>query len=268
MLFVGGGVPAAARRAARLRLPMFPMNADPTCREAYFEEAKKIGWDGGFVIEPGGPTFVYVADDPERAWAEIGRTSCTRCRRTRRSRRRGSTRCRACTRRRSTTSSARRSTSSGPRTRSSTRCRRCPRGGGGVQPAGGRDCRRAGLAEPRAVRGQGVAGSFDPLNTLQARFGVPSGSPDRRSTMARYRRFDVASPGTPTSWTALRARRRALAAGRVEGALSDLELALAAPARTASSWIDAVRDALGALHEVWTRHIVETEAPGVFPTSS
>src|SRR3954470_6080770 len=29
MIMVGGGVPAAARRAARLRLPMMPMNADP-----------------------------------------------------------------------------------------------------------------------------------------------------------------------------------------------------------------------------------------------
>ena len=72
MLFVGGGVPAAARRAARLRLPMFPMNADPAVRAAYYEEAKRVGFEGGFVIAPGGPTFVYVADDPERAWAEIG----------------------------------------------------------------------------------------------------------------------------------------------------------------------------------------------------
>jgi alkanesulfonate monooxygenase SsuD/methylene tetrahydromethanopterin reductase-like flavin-dependent oxidoreductase (luciferase family) len=72
MLFVGGGVPAAARRAARLRLPMFPMNANPALREAYNDEAAKIGFKGGFVIEPGGPTFVYVADDPDKAWAAIG----------------------------------------------------------------------------------------------------------------------------------------------------------------------------------------------------
>jgi alkanesulfonate monooxygenase SsuD/methylene tetrahydromethanopterin reductase-like flavin-dependent oxidoreductase (luciferase family) len=72
LLLVGGGVPAAARRAARLRLPMFPMNADPALAEAYRDEAAKIGFDGGFVIAPSGPTFVHVADDPERAWAEIG----------------------------------------------------------------------------------------------------------------------------------------------------------------------------------------------------
>jgi alkanesulfonate monooxygenase SsuD/methylene tetrahydromethanopterin reductase-like flavin-dependent oxidoreductase (luciferase family) len=73
MLFVGGGVPAAARRAARLRLPMFPMNADAAVRDAYYDEAKKVGYDQPFLIEPGGPTFVYVADDPERAWDAIGK---------------------------------------------------------------------------------------------------------------------------------------------------------------------------------------------------
>ena len=71
--FVGGGVPAAARRAARLRLSMFPMNTDAVVRDAYFDEAKKIGFEGGFVLQPVGPTFVHVADDPEKAWAEIGK---------------------------------------------------------------------------------------------------------------------------------------------------------------------------------------------------
>lgn len=71
-IMVGGGVPAAARRAARLRLPMMPMNADPELPQAYNEEAEKIGYTGGFVTHPNGPTFVHVTDDPERAWAEIG----------------------------------------------------------------------------------------------------------------------------------------------------------------------------------------------------
>lgn len=73
MLYVGGGVPAAARRAARLRLSMFAMNADAAVREAYLDEAKKIGFEGGHVMQPVGPTFVHVADDPEKAWAEIGK---------------------------------------------------------------------------------------------------------------------------------------------------------------------------------------------------
>ena len=49
MLFVGGGMPAAARRAARLRLAMFPMNSDAGVRDAYFDEARKIGFDHGSV---------------------------------------------------------------------------------------------------------------------------------------------------------------------------------------------------------------------------
>ena len=72
MVLVGGGVPAAARRAARLRLPMLPMNTDQVVRDAYFEEGKRIGYKG-LVVETVGPTFVHVADDPERAWAEIGK---------------------------------------------------------------------------------------------------------------------------------------------------------------------------------------------------
>src|SRR5690349_18083977 len=72
MLLIGGGVPAAARRAARLRLPMLPMNNDPRVPAAYYEEAAKIGFDSGFVMVPEGPTFLHVADDPDKAWAEIG----------------------------------------------------------------------------------------------------------------------------------------------------------------------------------------------------
>ena len=70
-VLVGGGVPAAARRAARLRLPMMPMNTDPALHTAYAEEAAKIGYEGGFVMTPVGPTFVHVTHDPERAWEEI-----------------------------------------------------------------------------------------------------------------------------------------------------------------------------------------------------
>jgi alkanesulfonate monooxygenase SsuD/methylene tetrahydromethanopterin reductase-like flavin-dependent oxidoreductase (luciferase family) len=71
MVLVGGGVPAAARRAARLKLPMLPMNTDLVVRDAYKEESEKVGYRG-FLVETQGPTFVHVSDDPEKAWAEIG----------------------------------------------------------------------------------------------------------------------------------------------------------------------------------------------------
>jgi alkanesulfonate monooxygenase SsuD/methylene tetrahydromethanopterin reductase-like flavin-dependent oxidoreductase (luciferase family) len=70
MVLVGGGVPAAARRAARLRLPMLPMNTDQSVRDAYAEESKRVGYRG-FLVETQGPTFVHVAEDTEKAWAEI-----------------------------------------------------------------------------------------------------------------------------------------------------------------------------------------------------
>jgi alkanesulfonate monooxygenase SsuD/methylene tetrahydromethanopterin reductase-like flavin-dependent oxidoreductase (luciferase family) len=72
MILIGGGVPAAARRAARLRLPMMPMNTDPRLPDAYREEADRIGFSGGFVMVPSGPTFVHVTNDPERTWSQIG----------------------------------------------------------------------------------------------------------------------------------------------------------------------------------------------------
>jgi len=50
----------------------------------------------------------------------------------------------------------------------------------------------------------------------------------------------------------------------LRAAVSGLEIALASPAPHRVVWVTNVRDSLGALHEVWTRHIVETEAPGAF----
>ena len=83
--------------------------------------------------------------------------------------------------------------------------------------------------------------------------------------MARYRRFDVAGPGvrvredlTPELQD-VRLRRAGLKA-----VMSALEIALATPLQQRDVWVDNVGQALHAVHEVWTRHVVETEAPGAF----
>jgi hypothetical protein len=83
--------------------------------------------------------------------------------------------------------------------------------------------------------------------------------------MARYRNFDGAlGRGIDTqdqnpALDDVRLRRAGLKA-----ALSRLELALAAPCANRVDWVTNVRDALDGVHEVWTRHVVETEAPGAF----
>jgi hypothetical protein len=82
--------------------------------------------------------------------------------------------------------------------------------------------------------------------------------------MARYRHFDDARttgevPVIAPELADVRVRRAGL-----KTVMSDLEIALAAPAPHRVEWIMGVRGALHALHEMWTRHIVETEAPGAF----
>ena len=101
--------------------------------------------------------------------------------------------------------------------------------------------------------------------------------------MARYRRFDVTgefpaiaptqeadAPEAPDAPEAdeidsdaiesVRLRRAGL-----KSAMSGLEIALAAPAPgRIDEWTAGVREALGVVQDVWTRHVVETEAPGAF----
>jgi hypothetical protein len=86
--------------------------------------------------------------------------------------------------------------------------------------------------------------------------------------MARYRRFDVvantAAPDAeaigPDAIESVRVRRAGL-----KSAMSGLEIAIAAPAPgRLDEWTVGVREALETVQEVWTRHVVETEAPGGF----
>lgn len=73
LLFVGGSGPAGARRAARFGLPFFPALNDDEVTQVYLDEFARHGHRHPLVLLPSGPGFVYVADDPDRAWAEVGR---------------------------------------------------------------------------------------------------------------------------------------------------------------------------------------------------
>lgn len=73
-LAYGGGSLAAARRAARLGMVFIPQTNAPTLTEAYNAEATRVGTTPGMVFAPsaGAPTTVFVANDVDRAWDDIG----------------------------------------------------------------------------------------------------------------------------------------------------------------------------------------------------
>jgi len=70
-LAYGGGTPAAARRAGRLGL-LFMAETSDRSLEAAYREAGGDSAPGCFFAPSEVPLTVFVADDPERAWAEIG----------------------------------------------------------------------------------------------------------------------------------------------------------------------------------------------------
>ncbi len=74
MVAYGGGTEAAARRAARLGMLFLAETFDNSIEAAYRDAAAHAGVApvGCMFPTAGIPLTVFVADDPERAWAEIG----------------------------------------------------------------------------------------------------------------------------------------------------------------------------------------------------
>jgi alkanesulfonate monooxygenase SsuD/methylene tetrahydromethanopterin reductase-like flavin-dependent oxidoreductase (luciferase family) len=68
---VGGQSKAGARRAARFGLPFQPATSDPAILAVHREECERRGIDP-VVIPPGAGEMVYVSEDPDRTWQEIG----------------------------------------------------------------------------------------------------------------------------------------------------------------------------------------------------
>lgn len=67
-LYVGGGVAASARRAAKFGLGFWGLNDDVI--PLYEEECRKLGRQPGPVMRTS--VGIHLAEDPDAAWAEIG----------------------------------------------------------------------------------------------------------------------------------------------------------------------------------------------------
>jgi alkanesulfonate monooxygenase SsuD/methylene tetrahydromethanopterin reductase-like flavin-dependent oxidoreductase (luciferase family) len=74
MLAYGGGTEAAARRAGRLGMYFFAESHDRSLKAVYKQAAEQAGTRAVGCAFPteGVPLTVFVADDPDKAWAEIG----------------------------------------------------------------------------------------------------------------------------------------------------------------------------------------------------
>jgi alkanesulfonate monooxygenase SsuD/methylene tetrahydromethanopterin reductase-like flavin-dependent oxidoreductase (luciferase family) len=72
LLFVGGRTRVAARRAARFGLPFWPVADLPDLVAYYLDQCKEHGTNGFVIMPSPDTTFTFVADDPDKAWAELG----------------------------------------------------------------------------------------------------------------------------------------------------------------------------------------------------
>lgn len=73
-LLIAGGSRAAARRAARHGLGFISQTATPGLKEFYEDECRANGHEPGLIQfpVPNTPTAIFVADDLNRAWDELG----------------------------------------------------------------------------------------------------------------------------------------------------------------------------------------------------
>ncbi|MEU1305123.1 LLM class flavin-dependent oxidoreductase [Streptomyces shenzhenensis] len=72
LLLVGGSSRAAARRAARLGLPLFPSAHLPELEAYYKERLVEYGTEGWTLMPAAETPLLHIAEDPDRAWAEYG----------------------------------------------------------------------------------------------------------------------------------------------------------------------------------------------------
>jgi len=72
ILFVGGSGKPAARRAARLGLGLLPAANLPELAAYYEEQCAEHGTTPFIIMPPADTTLNLIAEDPDKAWAELG----------------------------------------------------------------------------------------------------------------------------------------------------------------------------------------------------
>jgi alkanesulfonate monooxygenase SsuD/methylene tetrahydromethanopterin reductase-like flavin-dependent oxidoreductase (luciferase family) len=72
-VFIGGTAKVSARRAARMGLPFFPADHLPELERYYQEQCQAYGTQAACFMPAADTAMVLVAEDPDRAWAELGR---------------------------------------------------------------------------------------------------------------------------------------------------------------------------------------------------
>ena len=72
MLLVGGTSKIAARRAARLGLPMFLAAHMPELEAYYYEQCAERETQGFLMMPPADTAMTHVSEDPDRTWADHG----------------------------------------------------------------------------------------------------------------------------------------------------------------------------------------------------
>ncbi len=72
VFLVGGMSKPAARRAARLSLPFAPPSANPPLEAYYYQQLEHYGTEGYSYAPPNDFTLLFIDEDPDKAWAELG----------------------------------------------------------------------------------------------------------------------------------------------------------------------------------------------------
>ncbi len=71
-VFLGGSTRPAARRAARVGMPLMTSGNVPDIEAYYYEQCKENGTEGFCMMPPEDTVMLFVDENPDKAWDELG----------------------------------------------------------------------------------------------------------------------------------------------------------------------------------------------------